>query len=189
MLGNLLRPRHRHRSGDRNLEQRVHGVRAERRRHAHAAAGSLDRHRHGARAPHGRAAAEGLQLRHRRVPSAAGSRGRAGGRPVRRLGGQRHLDARRCRSLTRDDLPHRRRCHPVERVARVRSAQDHAPCDAPRKAPRPERAIPARDGRRDRARDGRCLPGTARQPRDDREDHHRGREPIRHRADRRTSAP
>ncbi len=31
LLGDLLRPRDRHRPGDRNLEQRVHGVRAQRR--------------------------------------------------------------------------------------------------------------------------------------------------------------
>ena len=62
--------RHRHRSRDRNLEQRVHGVRAQRRRHADAAAGAVDRHRHGPRAHHGGAAEQGLELRHRPVHAA-----------------------------------------------------------------------------------------------------------------------
>ena len=57
--------------GDRDLEQRVHGVRAQRRRHADAAAGAVDRHRHGPRADHGRAAGQGLELRHRPVHAAA----------------------------------------------------------------------------------------------------------------------
>ena len=52
LLGDLLRARHRHRSRDRDLEQRLHGVRAQRRRHADAAAGAVDRHRHGPRAHH-----------------------------------------------------------------------------------------------------------------------------------------
>ena len=72
--------RHRHRPGDRDLEQRVHGVRAQRGRHAHAAAGAVDRHRHGARADHGGPAAEGLELRHRPVHAAAAPRRRAGRR-------------------------------------------------------------------------------------------------------------
>jgi len=39
LLGDLFRPRrHRCRSRDRDLEQRLHGIRAQRRRHAHAAA-------------------------------------------------------------------------------------------------------------------------------------------------------
>ncbi len=72
LLGDLLRARRqRRRSGDRNLEQRVHGVRAQRRRHADAAAGAVDRHRHGPRAHHRGAAGQGLELRHRRLHAAA----------------------------------------------------------------------------------------------------------------------
>ena len=63
--------------GDRDLEQRVHGVRAERRRHADAAAGAVDRHRHGPRAHHRGDAAEGLELRHRSVHAAAAAHRRA----------------------------------------------------------------------------------------------------------------
>ena len=70
-----LRPRARgSRSRDRDLEQRVHGVRAQRRRHADAAAGAVDRHRHGPRAHHGGAAGQGFELRHRPVHAAAGAR-------------------------------------------------------------------------------------------------------------------
>ena len=67
LLGDLLRSRDRPGSRDRDLEQRVHGVRAQRRRHAHAAARTVDRHRHGPGAHHGRPPAEGFQLRHRRL--------------------------------------------------------------------------------------------------------------------------
>ena len=78
------------------------------------------------------------QLRHGRLHAAprrasASWRDRAYGG---RASNTRHLDARRRRSHPRDDLPHRRRRHPVERVARVRAAEDHAARDAPRQAPR-----------------------------------------------------
>ena len=53
----------------------------------------------------------------------------------------RRLDARRRRPHARDDVPHRRRRHAVERVARLRAAQDHAARDAPRQA---ARAAPSR---------------------------------------------
>ena len=54
----------------RDLESRVHAVRAARGRQAHRSAAALDRHRHGARA-HGRGAAgHARQLRHRSVPHA-----------------------------------------------------------------------------------------------------------------------
>ena len=49
--GNFITGRRiRQRALRRDLEQRVHGVRARRQGHAHAAAGAVDRHRHGPRA-------------------------------------------------------------------------------------------------------------------------------------------
>ena len=48
----------------------------------------------------------------------------------------RRLDARHRRSPARDDVPHRRRRRAVERVARLRAAQDHAARDAARQEAR-----------------------------------------------------
>ncbi len=79
--------------------------------------------------------------------------------PVRARRTERHLDARRRRSHPIDDVSHRRRRDPVERVARVRAAEDHAARDAPRQAPGADRAVPAHARRRPRSRYGRRLPG------------------------------
>ena len=49
----------------------------------------------------------------------------------------RRLDARHRRPPAGDDVPHRRRRRAVERMARLRAAQDHAARDAPRPAARP----------------------------------------------------
>ena len=72
--------------------------------------------------------------------------GDAAGRPYgathRRSG--RRVDARHRRPPARDDLPHRRRRRPVERMARLRAAQDHAARDAARQEARLHRAGPAR---------------------------------------------
>ena len=73
----------------------------------------------------------------------------------------RRLDARRRRSPARDDVPDQRRRHPVERMARLRAAQDHAARDAARQAARPARSVPAPARRRRRRRDGRRLPRAA----------------------------
>ena len=100
---------------------------------------------------------------------------------------QRHLDARRGGSHAIDDVPHRRRRDSVERVARLRAAQDHAARDASREAPRLHRTVHARTRRRARPRDGRRVSGSPAQPRDDREDDPRGGEPLRRRADARAS--
>ena len=69
----------------------------------------------------------------------------------------RRLDARRRRSRARVDVPDRRRRRAVERVARLRAAQDHAARDAPRPQARAARAVPVLARRRARARDGRRL--------------------------------
>ena len=80
---------------------------------------------------------QGVELRHRPVHAAAdrdrpavAAHLRGEHEPVRRLA------ARRRRSHPRDDVPDRRRRDSVERVARLRAAQDHAARDAARQAPR-----------------------------------------------------
>mgnify|MGYP003694516749 CR=1 FL=1 len=79
----------------RDLEPRVHAVRAARGRHLRAAAQAVDRHRHGARAPDPPAAGRGQQLRHRSVPPAASRAPRRSRRsPYGRGPGQRRLAAR-----------------------------------------------------------------------------------------------
>ena len=161
----------------------------ERRRHADAAARAVDRHRHGPRAAHGGAPAEGLQLRHRRLhadPRRDRTARRA--RLCRHAWRRRRLDAGRRRSHSRDDVPDRGRRDPVQRMARLRAAQDHAPRDAARQAPRHHRAVPPPARRRPRSGDGRRLSGSARESRDGREDDSRGGAPVRHRADRRPAA-
>ena len=81
---------------------------------------------------------------------------------------RRRLDARHRRSPARDDVPHRRRRPAVERMARLRAAQDHAARDAARQEARLHRAVPARARAGRRRRDGRRLSGARRQPRRDR---------------------
>ena len=61
------RPRLQLRSLRRGLEQRVHGVRPAAGRHAEAAAGAVDRHRHGPGADHRGDPGQALELRHRPV--------------------------------------------------------------------------------------------------------------------------
>ena len=89
---------------------------------------------------------------------------RRAGRPraTARARRPRHLDARRRRSPARDDLPDRRRRGAVERVARLRAAQDHAARDAARQE---ARASPSRfctTWSTSSSRDGRRLSGAAR---------------------------
>ena len=73
--------------------------------------------------------------------------GALSGAPIRRHDErQRRVDARRRRPHPRDDVPHRRRRDAVQRVARLRAAQDHAARDAARQAPRVHRAVPAPAG-------------------------------------------
>ncbi len=76
-----------------------------------------------------------------------------------------HLDARGRRPHPRDDLPDRGRRNPVERMARLRAAEDHAAGDAARQAPRLHRAVSPRPRARARSGDGRRLPRGAPQPR------------------------
>ena len=61
---------------------------------------------------------------------------RAGHELRRHDGAARRVDARGRRPHARDDVSHRRRRRAVERVARLRAAQDHAARDAARQAAR-----------------------------------------------------
>ena len=143
----------------RDLEQRVHGVRAPGRRAARGPAGAVDRHGHGAGA-HLRSD-EGRRCR-TTTPSSSSrflrAIGAIVGAPVSRHDGARgRLDARRRRSYPRDDLPDRRRRRAIERMARLRAAQDHAARDASRPQAWPERAVSSPARRRAGAGDGRRL--------------------------------
>ena len=89
VLGDLLRPRARgagrpagqprrgRRPLHRDLEPRVHAVRADRSRPARAAAPALDRHRHGPRAHRRGAPGPARQLRHRPVRAGSSRRARS----------------------------------------------------------------------------------------------------------------
>ncbi len=175
---------------DGDLEPRVHAIRPRRPGPPDAAAGAVDRHRRGARAPHQRAPARADGLRHRLLRRDHEG-GRGDERPsLRRRHGRRarHLGAGDLRSFTGDRVPDQRRRHPLERRPRLRAAQDHAARDAARQASRAAQAVPSPDGRGARARDGRRVSGAAPQPRDDREDDRRRRESLRCRPDRRPAA-
>ena len=155
-----LRPgrRIRQRALRRDLEQRVHGIRARRRGHADSAAGAVDRYRHGPRAHQRRDAGHDVELRHAAVHAAArGDRQDVGSRLQQVDVADRRLDARRRRSRARVDVPHRRRRRAVERMARLRAAQDHAARDAARPQARHARALPPFARRRARPRNGRRL--------------------------------
>ena len=168
LLGDLLRPRrHRRRPRDRDLEQRLHGVRAQRRRHAHT------RCRRRRSTPAWASSASPRCCRRRQsnydtdVLHAAARReiGELAGRTLRgRMRRRRDVSMRVVADHIRSTtfLIARRR-DSVERVARLRAAQDHAARDAPRQAPRarPSRSCTTLVARA-RPRDGRRLPGTAR---------------------------
>ena len=136
----------------------------QRRRRAQAAAGAVDRHRHGPRAHHRGHAG---QARRTTTPTCSrrswrrSATARAAATARRSTTGRR-LDARGRRSPARDDVPDRDGVDPVERVARLRAAQDHAARDAPRQAARPTRAVPApARRRRGRANSARPIPSCA----------------------------
>ena len=188
VLGDLLRPRRqRPRSGDRSLEQRLHGVRAQRGRHADAAARAVHRHRHGPRTRDGRPAGQAVELRHRSLHAAARPHRRDARPEVWRRRDARHLDARRRRPHARHDLSHRRRRRAVERVARLRAAQDHAARHAPRQAPGHHGAVPLLARGHDGGRVRRRLPGAGGQPRVDCPRHPQRGRALRHRPHRRAA--
>ena len=142
------------------LEPRLHGVRAARRRHAHAAAEGEHRHGPRPRAWRGDPPGRHVRLRHGRVPPDHGVDRRAVGRRVRRLGGGDEGAQDPGRPRSRDDVPRGRRRDAVERGSRLRPAADHParrPAGAADRAPR----RPSRSGRRRRA-DGRRIPGAVR---------------------------
>ncbi len=161
-------PRRERRPVHRDLEPRLHAVRAARGREPRPAAAPVDRHRHGARAHRGRAAGQARQLRHR--PDARADRGRG---PCDELGPGRARQGalpRHRRPPALDELPDRRRRAALERGPRLRAAPDHAPRDAPRPPARRGGPgdVPAGPGAG--AADGPGLPGAGPRPRADRGD-------------------
>ena len=165
VLRDLLRPRSgglgrpariargRRRPLHRDLEPRVHAVRPRRQRHADTAAHAVRRHRHGPRAPRGRAAARAPQLRDRSLPGPDPRRGARDGRQGLSVA----EPARDRRSHPRLRVPDRRRRDPGERRTRLRAAPDHPPRDPSWLPARPEEAVLPQARRRPRPRDGRRL--------------------------------
>ena len=146
------------------LEPRVHAVRPGLRRHPHAAAEAVDRHRCGPRTDPGARAGRRLRVGDR-PHAAAHRRGLLDHRQVlhrrrlRRPQQLRHAGARRARPLVGD--ARQRRGVPLERGPRLRVAPDHPPCGAVRLPARhrdPRDAAPRRRGDR---RDGQRLSRTS----------------------------
>ena len=85
---------------------------------------------------------------------------------LRRERGRRRLDARHRRPRARHGVPHRRRRAALQRGARLRAAPHHAPRHPPRDAARASRSRSSpRSCDAVIERDGRRLPGAAREPR------------------------
>ena len=141
LFGNLLRPwrqdlgrpaglgRAGRRPLHRDLESRVHAVRAARGRGAQSAAEALDRYRRRAGACRRSAAGQARQLRHRPVRGFDPRHFRIDRR--RSAGGAEGLAAGDRRSSARVLVFDRRRRAAVERRPRLCAAPDHAPRDAP----------------------------------------------------------
>ncbi len=126
--GRRRRPLHR------DLEPRVHAIRAAAGRRARRAAEAVDRHRHGARAHRRGAAGHPRQLQDRPV-----RRPHPGGdRPHRRRCRRpaQGLAPRHRRPPARDLVPDRRRRAALERRPRLRAPPHHAPRHAPRRVAR-----------------------------------------------------
>ncbi len=146
MLGDLLRPRGKHsgrparqprrgrRPLHRDLEPRLHAVRAGHQGRADRPAATVDRHRHGAGAHRRGAAGRARQLRHRPVqgadPRLGGGDRRAG------RGAEPGEPPHHRRSSARLELPDRRRRPAFQRGPRLRAEAHHAPRHAPRPAAR-----------------------------------------------------
>ena len=123
----------------RDLEPRVHAVRAAGRRQAGAAAPPVDRHRHGARAHRRGPAGHARQLRHRPVPHADRRDREASAR--RRATVHRRSPRVIADHLRAHDLPDRRRRAAVERGPRLCAPPHHAPRHAPRASARRRGAV------------------------------------------------
>ena len=168
VLGDLLRPRGAHpgrpagqpgrgrRPLGRDLEPRLHAVRAGRQGDPPRPAAALDRHRHGPRAHRRRAAGQDRQLRHRRVRGADRRLGGADRHPCRGRQPPLAQGDRRPSALQR--LPDRRRRHAGQRGPRLRAAPDHAPRHAPRPAAGCARAAAVAHGAGAARPDGQGVP-------------------------------
>ena len=150
LLGDLLRSRGgdpgraaglarcRRRPLHRDLEPRLHAVRAGLGGRAPLFAAPLDRHRHGARTHRRRAAGRARQLRHRPLPHADRRHPRSRRPPLQC--GEPGEPARHRRSSARHEFSDRRRRAPFQRRPRLRASAHHAPRHAPRASARRERA-------------------------------------------------
>ena len=141
----------------RDLEPRVHAVRAGRQGDPGRSAQALDRHRHGARAGRRGAAGQARQLRHRPVPPAhRGERGDHRNPGHGRAGALAQGDRR---SSARLLVPDRGRRDALERGPRLRHAADHAARHAPRPPSGRARARDVAPGAGAGRRDGPGLSG------------------------------
>ena len=172
LFGDLLRPRtfrgrraarlprRGRRPLRRDLEPRLHAVRAGGGRHRARPSTSVDRHRHGPGALLHGAAGRHQHLRDRSLPhpdrrQRRGAQVQGGGRGARQPPGDRRPPALRL-------LPHRRRDQPLQRGAGLCAAADHAAGHAPRLPARRERAGDAYPGAHPhRARWARPIPSCA----------------------------
>ncbi len=145
----------------RDLEPGLHAVRARRGRHDDAAAQTLGRYRHGARAHRRGHAGSAFQLRHRPVQEPDPCRRQA----RRDLGADLELAARDRRSHPRQHVPHRRRRAALQRRPRLRAAPDHPPRHPSRLQARHPGAVLLQAGHRARAGDGGGVPRTHARPR------------------------
>ncbi len=128
----------------RDLEPRVHAVRAQRRRHDDAAARSRRSTRAwGSSASPRRSRAKYWNYDTDSVLADHRNRRGARRREVRRERGRRHGAPRHRRSRARDGVPDCRRRHAAERGARVRAPPDHAPRDPLRREARAPGSVPA----------------------------------------------
>ena len=120
--------------------------------YAHAPARAVDRHRHGPRAHQRGDAGHALELRHAAVHAAARrDRQRVSGHAYNESMSPTDVSMRVVADHARAiDVPDRRRRRAVERMARLRAAQDHAPRDAPRPQARHARAVSLHARRRPR---------------------------------------
>ena len=152
----------------RDLEPRLHAVRAAGPGERVPLPRAVDRHRHGARAHRRGAAGQARQLRHRPVPRADPGLGRSLGGGAGRAA--RGVAPRHRRSSARLGLSDRRRRVAEQGGARLCAAPDHAAGDAPRPDARLQGSADVAAGAGAGAADGRRLSRAAARPAADHRD-------------------